>query len=180
MVPLPATVPSAAPLTAPPRAKAKSAAFTPETLRLNTTVQETLAAFVGLAATRLMEPTTGDTRSTVYTSPVKLPLPLPLPPSLLVFGETSRTESSSTRFSPRVPLPLPALAVTVYCVVLIAATDMIDVPLSPLPTAREKSEVFTPVTASLNVTVHDTLDADVVARLPRVIDETTGGVVSSV
>src|SRR5207244_10941335 len=47
--------------------------------------------------------TAGPLLSTVYTWPVKLPLPVPLPPSL--FAELSTVESSSARFRPIEPLP---------------------------------------------------------------------------
>src|SRR5919204_171771 len=63
--------------------------------------------------------TAGAVLSSVYTCPVKLPLPVPpepavpvpVPPSL--FPAASVIESLSFRFSPSVPLPEPVEAVTV-------------------------------------------------------------------
>ena len=47
----------------------------------------------------------------VYTLPVKSPFPVPLPPNGL--SASSTIVSSSTRFNPSVPVPDPALTVTV-------------------------------------------------------------------
>ena len=53
----------------------------------------------------------GAVRSIVNAAPVKLPLPAPLPPNAV--PARSVIESSSTKFRPIEPLPVPVLAVTV-------------------------------------------------------------------
>src|SRR5438132_1627876 len=85
-------------------------------------------------------------------------------------------ESSSTRFRPSDPLPVPVLAVTVYVAPLPVTPVMLGV-VSPL-FARPKSPVPTPVTFSLNVTVQLTVVA-LVGLVPVTIEETVGGVVSA-
>src|SRR5262245_44793053 len=64
-LPLPLTAVIVAPVTAPVVARAKSEVSTPVTLSLNTTVHDTLVAFVGVAPTRLIDCTVGATASYV-------------------------------------------------------------------------------------------------------------------
>ena len=71
--------------------------------------------------------------------------------------------SLSTRFRPSVPLPVPVFAVTVYWLPL-PLTLVIVAPVTAPVVARAKSEASTPVTLSLNTTVHDTLAAFVGRR----------------
>src|SRR5947208_991737 len=99
-------------------AREKSAVPTPVTASENITVQCTLEALVGFASVRLMEDTVGFVLSTVYTCPVKLPLPVPPEPAVPVpvppcLPARRSFEPSSFRFRPRDPLPDPVEAVTV-------------------------------------------------------------------
>ena len=109
------------------------------------------------------------------TWPVLLPFPEPVPPSLL--PTASMIESLSTRFSPRVPDPVPVDAVTVKLALSVAAFGVTfviaGVPPSPLLTS-EKSLGSTPFTASLNVTVHCTEAAFVGDGPARLIEVTVG------
>ena len=103
-------------------------------------------------------------------------MPDPVPPSLFVDAEVSRIVSSSTRFSPSVPFPLPVLAVTVYTELETLVTEAIEAPLTPPACTSVKSAVLTPVTALSKVTVQETLVALVGLALTRLIEETVGGV----
>ena len=84
----------------------------------------------------------------------------------------------STRFRPSVPLPVPVFAVTVYWLPL-PLTVVIVAPVTAPVVARAKSEASTPVTLSLNSTVHDTLAAFVGVVPTRLIDCTVGAIVSA-
>src|SRR5438874_717388 len=88
-------------------------------------------------------------------------------------------ESSSTRFRPRVPSPDPVVAVTLQ-VLPLPVTLPTDPPVTESVRARAKSPASTPVTGSLNVTVHETLPAFVGLAAPtrRLMEETVGGVAS--
>ena len=122
----------------------------------------------------------GAVRSIVYTWPVMPPSPapvVPVPPSLLFTASTM--ESLSTRLSPSVPLPVPVLAVTVYVMPLPDTPVIAGAPPNP-GAANAKSDASTPVTVSLNVTVHVTLDAFDGFAAARVIEVTVGGVRSIV
>src|SRR5581483_3921024 len=87
--------------------------------------------------------------------------------------------SSSTRFSPRVPSPLPVFAVTVH-VVPLPLTPVTCGVVTPPPAASWKSVASTPVTASLKVTVQETLVAFDGVEPTRLIELTVGGVLSIV
>lgn len=77
------------------------------------------------------------------------------------------------------PSPVPVLAVTVQ-VVPLPDTELTEPPLTEPPWATAKSAVSTPVTSSLNVTVHETPAAWVGLAAPatRLMEETVGGVAS--
>src|SRR6266566_2089234 len=100
----------------------------------------------------------------------------------IVFGPSLRSaaltvvvvvlESSSTRFSPIVPLPLPVLTVTVR-LAPVPLTPVIDGPETPV-VASAKSDAPTPNTFWLKVTVKSTLPAFVGVAPARTIDETAG------
>src|SRR5262245_12326591 len=66
--PLPLTVVIVAPATVPVVARVKSPASTAVTLSLNSTVHDTLAAFVGVVPTRLIDSTVGAIVSVVYAT----------------------------------------------------------------------------------------------------------------
>ncbi|MBV6465971.1 MAG: hypothetical protein PGMFKBFP_01268 [Anaerolineales bacterium] len=76
-----------------------------------------------------------------------------------------------------VPLPVPVLTVTVYAAPE-PLTLVMDAPVTPL-VVNSKSPASTPVTASEKVTVKSTLAALVGFVLARVMDITTGGVMST-
>ena len=119
----------------------------------------------------------GAVRSIVYTWPVSLPLPTGfVPPSL--FPAPSTIESSSTRLSPSVPLPVPVQAVTVQLLPPPETLWIAGEPPRPLFTSA-KSPVFTPATLSLKTTSHVRLAVVFVGEVPlRLMEVTTGGVVS--
>src|SRR5262249_26348905 len=73
----------------------------------------------------------------------------------------------------------PVLAVTVYWLPL-PLTPVIVAPVTAPVVTRAKSEASTPVTLSLNSTVHDMLAAFVGVVPARLIDCTVGAVVSTV
>jgi hypothetical protein len=77
------------------------------------------------------------------------------------------------------PVPVPDDAVTEYTDPE-PDTDLSFGPLMPLPTTRVKPPMTTPVTLSLKVTVHETVEAFVGLGPARLIDTTCGGVVSIV
>src|SRR5438128_1804793 len=83
----------------------------------------------------------------------------------------------SVRSSSSMPAA-PVLAVTVH-VMSDPLTFVIDAPPAPLPDS-EKFAAVTPVTASSNVTVHDTLAAFVGFASAGAIDDTVGAVLSTV
>ena len=174
VVPLPLTPVMVAPV-APAPTSEKSVEPTPVTLSLKTAVQWTMPALVGVASTLTIELAVGAVLSTVYVWPVKLPLPVPVPPSL--FPEPSTIESSSTRFSPSVP-SLPVLTVTVY-VVPLPLTPLTLAPVAPAPTSA-KSDVSTPLTLLLKVTVQCRDEAFVGVESARLIELTVGAVASTV
>jgi hypothetical protein len=78
-------------------------------------------------------------------------------------------------FRPSVPFPLPVLAVTVHVAVgAMPDTDVIaGEPVNPVFTT-EKFDASTPLTGSLNVTVHETLDAAVGDEPASAIDVNVG------
>src|SRR5438477_580984 len=82
---------------------------------------------------------------TVYTAPVKLPLPAPVPPSLL--ATASAVVSSAARLSAIDRLPAPVLTVTVY-VVPLPVNPVTDAPATP-DVVSDQSCAETPVTGSL-------------------------------
>ena len=149
----------------------KFAAATPVTDSLKVTVKFTVVALVGFASARTIEETSGASVSTSYTSPVKLPLPNPVPPTGRL--PMSTTVSSSTKFRPSVPSPMPVFTVTTRVLPVSALTPAIDAPVRPV-TARAKSAVPTPVTGSLKVTWNWTVAALVGFGSRRTIDVTVG------
>jgi hypothetical protein len=92
----------------------------------------------------------------------------------------SVTPVDAVWFRPRLPLPPPVLAVTVHVVVgAVPETDVIvGEPVRPV-FASVKFDAVTPLTGSLNVTVHETLEAFVGDEPTRLIDVTVGGVAST-
>jgi hypothetical protein len=82
------------------------------------------------------------------------------------------------RLSPTVPSPEPVFAVTVHVLPLTVALAT-EVPVTPAPAAVEKLAADTPVTDSLKVTVHCTVDELVGVEPTRVI-VAVGGVRSIV
>src|SRR5207244_1408713 len=77
----------------------------------------------------------------------------------------------------RPPSPDPVLAVTVL-VVPVPLSPVIDAPVGPVD-ASEKFDLATPVTASENVTVHDTLDALVGFAAALTMEITVGATFSA-
>ena len=106
----------------------------------------------------------GGVLSMVYTWPVKGKM-----------GTSWPNPVSLTRFRPRVPSPVPVLAVTVHCVAGTPPTAvtpvMAGVPPSPLFT-RVKLLLVRPLVASAKVTVHETEPALVGLEPLRLIEET--------
>ena len=82
------------------------------------------------------------------------------------------------RFRPSDPDPDPVDAVTVRVAPLPVTPVIAGVPPKPLLTSVKLFEEFPPVTGSLNVTVHDTLDEFVGEAATRLIELTVGGVLS--
>jgi hypothetical protein len=80
-------------------------------------------------------------------------------------------------FNASVPFPVPVDAVTVHNAPEPETAVTAGVPDNP-DADSEKLPVATPVTGSLNVTVHCTLDALVELEPTRAMDETVGAVVS--
>src|SRR5690606_19092369 len=112
VVPLPLTPVIMPPESGKPNTRVKSPASTPVTSSENTIVHDTVAPLgTSVEPDGVIDTTVGTEASTVYTSPVALPLPAPAPPGGL--SNESRMVSSPTRFSPSVPAPLPVFAVTV-------------------------------------------------------------------
>ena len=103
-------------------------------------------------------------------------MPAPGPPSGVV---PATIVSSSTRFSPRPPDPVPVVAVTVR-VGPLPVTDVIAPPATPPERTSAKSPASTPVTDALKVTVHVTVPALVGLAAARATDRTVGGVIVTV
>jgi hypothetical protein len=81
----------------------------------------------------------------------------------------------------KVPFPDPVDAVTVHVAVGPGPVTAVIAGVPPRPPfVKLKSLAVTPFTGSLNVTVHDTLEAFVGLEPARAIDVTVGAVVSSV
>ena len=101
---------------------------------------------------------------------MKSPLgPFELSPSELPAAST--IESSSSRFSPIVPSPVPVLAVTVQVVPPPVTPVIAGLPMRPV-TMRSKSGSSTPLTDSLKMTVQLTLEAFVGVPLTRLMETT--------
>jgi hypothetical protein len=83
------------------------------------------------------------------------------------------------KFNPSVPSPDPVLAVTVQIAPLPVTPVTAGVPPSPVFTTAKLPEA-TPLTLSLNVTVHWTLKAFVGEEVTRLIEVTVGAVRSMV
>src|SRR5436190_12089426 len=85
--------------------------------------------------------------------------------------------SLSTRLRPRVPVPVPVLAVTAYVAPLPDTPVIAGDPPRPV-FASEKSDASTPVTLSLNVTTHPTVAAFVGLEDARTIETIVGEMAS--
>src|SRR5439155_21103440 len=92
------------------------------------------------------------------------------------FAAASMMPEVLERSRPSRPSPGPVVAVTVL-VVPDPVTLLMDAPAAALPDS-EKFDAPTPVTASENVTVHETLAAFVGFASATVIDDTVGGMLS--
>jgi len=90
----------------------------------------------------------------------------------------STTLPADVASRPKVPSPLPALAATVQLVPLPETFVMTGDPPSAPPGTAVNAEAPTPVTSSLNVTVHETVEALVGLVAARTMDSTVGGVMS--
>jgi hypothetical protein len=112
---------------------------------------------------------TGAVWSIVNVGPVALVAELPA---------LSVMDAGFERLSPTVPSPEPVFAVTVHVLPLTVALAT-EVPVTPAPAAVEKLAADTPVTDSLKVTVHCTVDELVGVEPARVI-VAVGGVRSIV
>src|SRR5262249_46126042 len=123
---------------------------------------------------RLIDCTVGCVWRMEQVWPAKLPLAEPRPPSGL--PPASRIESSSTRFSLKVPWPEMPLKVTVYADPLPLTTSG-DATATPPDKVSAKSVASTPVTGWLNVTSYVTLEPVTVspAGLTRSIDAALAG-----
>src|SRR4029077_12047453 len=143
-LPLPLTVVIVAPVTAPVGTRAKSEASTPVTLSLNTTVHDTLAAFVGVVPARLIDCTVGAVVSTVP----KATLLSVLVDAMLALPAASVAAPAGT-LTTTVPVPVIPDTATLY-VVPLPVTVAVVAPAVPLSVT---SPVAKPVTVSLKVTV---------------------------
>ncbi len=176
IAPVPDTPVIEAPVT-PVVTRSKAAVETPLTNSLNTTVKSTVAPFFGLASVQVRESIRGEVLSIVYTVPA-------VNGTLLRFRLPEQaTLLELSRFSRRVPLPVPVLTTTVR-VVPEPVTRSTDAPEMPpvavklkWPGVRPLSElvVWPPMPLS-KVTVNTTEAARVGLVSPvRGAIETTAG-----